>query len=264
MLSFFRSLFGFQTPLSPAPIPVAARTPTVGPNIAIVNASTVISDAQLIAAVAALQIQIDRDFAPVWKLDANLVAVPAHGTIPAGSWVLYVLDTSDQAGALGYHDITAEGNPVGKVFAKDDIKYSLSWTVTLSHELMEMLADPWIQNCVFAQTTNTTGVLYALEVADACEADTLGYRINGVLVSDFVYPAWFEGFRKPHSTRFDHSGALTAPLQLAKGGYIGVFPVNPKTTGWTQEIDAEGAGVRFRIKGRYSRTMRRGQPLDLT
>ena len=31
---------------------------------------------------------------------------------------MLVLDTSDQAGALGYHDVTPQGLPLGKVFAK--------------------------------------------------------------------------------------------------------------------------------------------------
>lgn len=50
-----------------------ARTLTPGPTIAYVNQSTVATDAQIATIVAALQIQVDRDFSPVWKIDANLV-----------------------------------------------------------------------------------------------------------------------------------------------------------------------------------------------
>lgn len=265
MRQFFQRLLGIEdTPeiAAPDPQPAPPATPpketlTVGPTIAIVNVSTVLSDAQISTATAALQIQIDRDFGPAWQIGADLISVATGAPVPSGTWVIYVMDTTDQAGELGYHDITSEGNPLGKIFAKDDMTYGLSWTVTLSHELMEMLADPYIQNSVFVQDTNTTGRLYALEVADSCQEDSFGYSINGVLVSDFVFPAWFEGFRSQDSTRFDYMGVLRAPLTLAKGGYIGVFEVNPQTTGWSQKLAEMTPGRRVTYKGAYSRFNRR-------
>jgi hypothetical protein len=246
-------------PTPPVSAPVE-RLKNVGPTIALVNVSSVVTNQELSACVAALQIQMDRDFAPAWKTTCNLIMIPSGGTVPPDSWVLYIMDTSDQAGALGYHDLTNEGYPVGKVFAKDDIKYGLSWTVTVSHELVEMVIDPYIQNTVFSQATNTTGTLFAIEVADPCEADQFGYLINGVLVSDFVYPTWFEDFRAPNSTKFDHMHVINAPLQLAAGGYIGVFAI-PATTGWTQRL-ADTVPTRLKLRGAYARTNRRG--LDLT
>jgi len=41
----------------------------------------------------------------------------------------------------------------------------------------------------------TDGKIYALEVCDAVESDKLGYEIDGVMVSDFITPAWFEPTR---------------------------------------------------------------------
>lgn len=72
-------------------------------------------------------------------------------TASFGSWWLGIFDDSDVPGALGYHDVTNEGLPLGKVFAGTDIKYEANWTVALSHELLEMLADPEIDLTVFAQ-----------------------------------------------------------------------------------------------------------------
>src|SRR6266571_4314023 len=77
------------------------------------------------------------------------------------SWWLVILDTSDVADALGYHDFTPAGRPIGKVFAQSDIMDNLEWTVTASHELLEMLADPDIVRTVFVQETNTSGKIYA-------------------------------------------------------------------------------------------------------
>lgn len=166
-----------------------------GPKIVIINESTVVSDAEVEQYVEALQIQIDRDFVPPWGLPAELVALSANDPIPKGAWWIALLDNSDQAGALGYHDVTIEGLPLGKVFAKTDLQYGAKVSVTLSHELLEMLADPHINLCALVEHRTSTS-LYAYEVGDPVESDVDGYEIKGVTVSDFVFPAWFEGFWK--------------------------------------------------------------------
>jgi hypothetical protein len=129
--------------------------------ISVINESTVLTDADVIPVVSALQQQVTNDFRPAWGLDAELTMIPQGQQAPAGTWWLVILDDSDQAGALGYHDLTPDGLPIGKVFAASDLKFGTSWSVTASHELLEMLADPNINLTVFVQDANTTGTLYA-------------------------------------------------------------------------------------------------------
>src|ERR1700722_8111300 len=84
--------------------------------ISVINESTVLADADVAPVVAVLQKQVTNDFLPAWGTDAELTMV-AKGDQPAsGSWWLVLLDDSDQANALGYHDLTTEGLPIGKVF----------------------------------------------------------------------------------------------------------------------------------------------------
>jgi hypothetical protein len=201
--------------------------------IAIKNQSTVLTDTQVQTAVTALQIQVTRDWAPVWRTTATLVFLNKTQAVPAGAWPIYVLDTSDVSGALGYHDELASGVPYGRIFAKDAAKYGYSWTVTLSHELLEMLCDPNINLTVFRQTSSTAGSIYAYEVGDPVEADALGYKINNVLVSDFVYPAWFDQYQTVSGNQYDYGRHVTAPFQIAPGGYVSVFNVT-RGSGWTQ------------------------------
>ncbi|MGA8532542.1 MAG: hypothetical protein WB615_00375 [Candidatus Tumulicola sp.] len=228
-------------------------------NIAIINASTVLKDAEVQAIVPALQKQVVNDFAPVYGMSATLAFFSQSTTPPAGSWWITVLDNSDQAGALGYHDLTNEGLPLAKVFAAGDIQNKASWSVTVSHELLEMLADPDIALTAFAQTDATTGTLYAYEVCDACEDDQYGYQIDGISVSDFVYPAWFESFRKPSSTQFDRQQHITSPLQLLGSGYIGVFSITGGS-GWTQKTGQLAAARYSSREGVGSRRERRRIP----
>ena len=213
-----------------------AQTLTVTPTIqiSVINESTVLADEDVAPVVAALQKQVTNDFGPVWGAAAQLGIVPKGTQPPNGNWWLVLLDDSDQANALGYHDLTSEGLPMGKVFAASDLKAGTSWTVTASHELLEMLGDPNINLTVFVQNANTAGVLYAYEVCDACEDDSLGYQIDNVLLSDFVYPAWFESFRTEGSTQFDRMNKIQNPFQILINGYIGVFTVN-SGSGWAQQ-----------------------------
>jgi hypothetical protein len=215
--------------------------------ISVINESTVLTDADVTPVVVALQQQVTNDFRPIWGTDAELKMVPQDTPAPAGTWQLVILDDSDQAAALGYHDLTPDGLPLGKAFAASDLKAGTSWSVTASHELLEMLADPNINLTAFVQNANTTGTLYAYEVCDACEDDSFGYQINNVLVSDFVYPAWFESFRTQGSTQFDRMNQIQNPLQLLAGGYIGVFSVSDGS-GWQQQT-AEKIPTNARQRG---------------
>ncbi|MHB8604408.1 MAG: hypothetical protein ACYDCK_04065 [Thermoplasmatota archaeon] len=229
--------------------------------IAVINASTVLSDAKVKPVVAALQTQVHRDFAPLWGVDADLVFVPKGGKPATGAWWLAILDNSDQAGALGYHDLTKEGLPLGKVFAGSDIQAGYAWSVTASHELLEMLADSDVNLTAFIETSNTKGRLYAYEVCDACEADQFGYKIGNVLVSDFVTPAWFESFRRKGSARFDYGKHVNRPFELLAGGYIGVYDVGGGS-GW-QQVTAESTTRRYEMRPRVgSRRERRRTPRE--
>ena len=192
--------------------------------VAVMNASSVVAERDVKALVPVLQTQVRRDFAPVWGIDATVVYVKPRAEPPKGAWWLTVLDDAHQAGVLGFHEMTKEGLPMGKVYARTSLKSGGTWTSTASHELLEMLADPWINWCA----QGSDGKVYALEVCDAVEADGLGYEIEGVLVSDFITPSWFE---PTEADRVDFKQRIAKPLELASGGYISVLNASG---GWTQ------------------------------
>src|SRR5262249_32075036 len=147
--------------------------------IAVINESTVVKDADVTAAVHALQTQVHDHFAPAWGIDADLTIVPKTVRPPDGSWWLVVLDNADHAGAVGHHAVTNDGLPLGKVFARTTMIDGGVWTVTASHELLEMLGDPEINLTVFVQKgQQNAGRMYAYEVCDACEDDQFGYKIG--------------------------------------------------------------------------------------
>lgn len=180
--------------------------------IAIYNQSTVVTDAAVQAAVAAIQRQITEHFAPLWGISAQLTYMP--GNPDKNKEFLVILDTSDQADALGYHEL--EGTvPAGFVFAKSTIDDGEHWTTTLSHEVLEQLADPNVELCAIGALKGRKMVAVAYETCDAVEGDE--YTIDGVIVSNFVTPKWFLGL--PGSGQ-DYLGKLRKGLTLTKGGYV--------------------------------------------
>lgn len=200
--------------------------------IGVFNESTVVSDAEVKKWITAVQHQVRNEWASTWGYDADIIWQPKGALPRSGMWHLVVLDDADQAGALGYHDITSENLPQGKCFAKTTLTYKGIPSVTFSHELLEMLGDPDVNLVAMGHDPNSGAKFYAYEVCDAVEGDEFAYPgVNGVMVSDFVTPAWFESFRTPGSTSFSYRKNVTAPFQLAPTGYIGIYdPMN----GWTQ------------------------------
>lgn len=125
------------------------------------------------------------------------------------------LENADVDGVLAYHD--EEGNPLSKVFVKTVQDAGASLSVAASHELVEMLADPL---CVSYAVSGDPQTLYALEPADAVEDDSLGFMVGGFLMSDFVYPAWFDASAAGRpGTKFDRQGVIVGPFELHSGGY---------------------------------------------
>jgi hypothetical protein len=158
--------------------------------IALVNYSTLLVEADLRPMTIALQTQLTRDLNALWGVSASLIHYLPGTPIPASRWVLGFFDDADQAGALGYHDVTPVGLPLGKVFVKTVRQDGASVSVVASHELIEMLVDPWIN--VFVQDEADAKKFWIREACDAVEGDADGYAINGVQVSDFVTPVYFE------------------------------------------------------------------------
>jgi len=223
--------------------------------IAVLNASTLIDFDELLAATAALQIQVSRDFAPAWNVDAELAVVRPGEKPPTGTWWIVTLDNSDLGAALGYHDLTPEGLPMAKVFVETAKKTGQEWTVLFSHEILEMLADPFI--CLTALAPSAYGaVLYAYENCDACQSDNSGYRIDGHLVSNFCLPAWFDASRFGGADRFDFRGQIKQPFELLPGGYGMCCPLF-YPTGW-QLVTAPGSPPSYAMRPRVgSRRERR-------
>jgi hypothetical protein len=188
-------------------------TAAIPVHVALVDTTGTIPALDLAEVAGALNEQVQADFAPRWRVAATVGAYPSA---PPGTWRIDLVHSTGQAGSLGFH-ADANHQPFAKVAV--DIG---QWTVTASHELLEMLGDPWGNRLHGARALpgwqgTSPRVRYLLELCDPCEAFT--YQVGGVELSDFLLPAFYRS--STHATPgYSHTGALTEPLQIADGGYI--------------------------------------------
>jgi hypothetical protein len=191
--------------------------------IAILNQSTLISNADAAAMTEAIASQVRLDAAPLWdRAPAAVIFYTDPGAVPAAAHGIAIVDTiQDQPqGVLGFHTEDRGGKLWGVVAAKPELDSGAKatigdWSVSsvLSHEVLEMFVDP---NCNL-WANDDKGSAYSFEVCDPVEAPT--YDIHGISVSNFVTPAWFDPLAAS-SAQFDKLGHLTKPFSILKGGYV--------------------------------------------
>jgi len=190
------------------------------------------------ALIAALQVYVDKYIVPVWGTPAKLVKTKGF---VKNAWAIVFLDDADTPGALAYHDLTPEGLPLSKVFVKTTIDDGELVSVSASHELVEMLVDPAINLMTTGPDSKT---IYAYESADPVEA--LTFKVNGIPMSDFVYPSYFEVFHKPGSVRFDYLNKVKKPFEILKDGYQIIF----KGGKWSQVYGSKTKAKTFKKEDR--------------
>ncbi|PHR00093.1 MAG: hypothetical protein COB29_16245, partial [Sulfitobacter sp.] len=154
-------------------------------HIGIISQSNRVQNWEVQIVTAALQIQISRDFSPIWGIDGTVSAFNSLEDLPAGFWPMVIRDDIGINGS-GIH-LDHNKKPFGLVKATN------SWPLTASHEVLEILADPMGNRMRTAHSIKPDQGLveYLVEVCDPSEAAQFGYQINGVRLSDFYTPEFF-------------------------------------------------------------------------
>jgi len=208
-------------------------------HVALIDETGQIAAADLQECAGALNEQVQADFAPVWKVAAT---VGVYSSKSGGTWQIQIQTQLDQPGALGYHT-DSSNQPISY------IEFTDSWRQTCSHELLEMLADPWGNRMHAARLPDAlasdyaqfglphqyTRVHYLLEVCDPCE-DT-SYEVGGLALSDFLLPAWYRT-APIASNAYTHAGGCTSAREVADGGYVSFSNASGE---WFQAFNQSGS-----------------------
>jgi hypothetical protein len=178
--------------------------------------------------------------------------LPKGLPVPEGAWHIELLDTSDQEGALGYHEdevhvsskhstrglATVTELPLAKVFVKSCAEYAVAPSEVASHELLEMAVDPYVldESKLRKYLNEQAHWWYIAEVGDPVQGE--GYdvgapenRETGVIVANFAWPLWWGQLQT--RSQLDFRGTRKARFELAPGGYMSVAPENNPTE-WSQ------------------------------
>jgi hypothetical protein len=221
------------------------------PQIAVINESTAAANQHIQGMLHAFTWQWNVDLKSVWRVDeAAFTFLHSRQVPPRGAWWVVFLDDSDQAEALGYHDLTNEGLPISKVFVKPILADNAILSVGASHEICEMAVDPWLNSAY----QDSNGVFWAGEICDPVEDDGYGYEINGVGVTDFVTPDWFAHLHAAGPVDFKQH-ARTA-FHVLTGGYAQMF--EPQH-GWVQITGAAAEKSRRAVAAPGTRRERRAR-----
>lgn len=182
-------------------------------HIALVADRALVEVDELGAVAAALQRQVVRDFGPAWNVQATVDAF-APDAVPLGYWPVLVRADIDRPGVAGYHPMPGDGTPFALV------QHGPTWSLTASHECLEMLVDPSGMRTVAGLSPDGgERVDYLLEVCDPCQDAEFAYTVNGVVVSDFCLPRFY-GPTAASGAACSFTGAVAAPGQVLPSGYV--------------------------------------------
>ncbi|WP_437587681.1 hypothetical protein [Sorangium sp. So ce1000] len=190
--------------------------------LAVIDESTLLGTEDAKMAVRACASQLKLHVAPLWDMvPASIVYYEDKNLVPPGADFLIILDAPDQAGALGYHQVTPEGEAYARVFVRPifnhdgtPLKGNMSVSSVMSHEVCEWFVDRYLN--LWADGPEGQ---YPVEICDPVDNDS--YEINGVAVSNFVTKRYFD-MRAPATAQLDYLGKLTKPFTMTEGGFMQV------------------------------------------
>jgi hypothetical protein len=140
------------------------------------------------------------------------------------------------------------GRPFALVTTSDQLEV---WSLTTSHEMIEMLVDPFGNRLVACDSPKADQgrVEILVEACDPSEAADFAYTVNGILVSDFYSPRYFDPVAA-QGVRYSYTDAIEEPRQVLRGGYLSWHDVASDM--WWQETWFSGDSPTFVNLGRLS------------
>ena len=192
-------------------------------NVIVVNKSGL--DLKVINPVInAINLQL-REVKNVWHAD-GFVGVVEDGTpVPPEHYIVELVPKIDDPTLGGIHYFNERGNvfatvPVQGPNLNDGSGRRVPWSLALSHEVLEMIVDPYGDRTQEADAIVGEGkVSYLKEICDPCQHLMFAKEINGHLVSDFYTPEYFEKGAW-NKGPFSAYKSITKPLEILPGGYI--------------------------------------------
>ncbi|WP_052941523.1 hypothetical protein [Chromobacterium subtsugae] len=177
-------------------------------NFALLSASPLVKFKDLAPVAGAVTRQVNGDFFSYWNINGAVTSFTDQAQVPPDYYRITVVQGRPE-GLLGIHH-DDNGQPYAYVSDEG------LWSVTVSHEVLEMLVDPTFA-AVRPGPIGDKQVDFLVEICDPCQA--VAYSIDGISVSDFVTPEYYDT-SPPTNARFTCQAAVTEAFGVAAGGYL--------------------------------------------
>jgi hypothetical protein len=193
---------------------------------------------------SAVQKQINEQFGPAWGAQAAIDPLASLADVPPDAWPVVVRDDIGIS-AAGAHWNETQDKPFALVTFREGDSPADGWQSAVSHEVLEMLADPYGKEFRSGPSLRPGQgpVEYLVEVCDPCQAGKFCYWVDDVPVSDFVLPDYYTAFT---SGTYSYAGNITQPRDVLLGGYVSWRDL--ATGRWGQLVMSK-AGGEFRDLG---------------
>jgi hypothetical protein len=223
--------------------------------VALVSLTSNVRTKALMQVAAAVQKQLTRDFFPFWGLPATVAAFADLASVPSDYRVVAIF--GDPQELVDRLEVAIDPATLQRLATQFDrrqitgvhlneftrqpfalVALTETWSLTVSHEVLELVADAYGNRLIAAGAPGDPDrrVNYLLEVCDPCQS--AWYPVNGVPVSDFYTPRYFDPVRTD-GTRYSFTGELEHPLHMLDGGYVSW--IDPRDSGLYQLQAGEDA-----------------------
>jgi hypothetical protein len=225
--------------------------PVPPPTIALVDKSRgAVSAPEIERLAAALTIQVRDHLQGNWLIAPVTIATGAKP--PGAVWPITLYERIPKGTAAGYH-LSGHLIPYANI---DLSKVGDDWTIVVSHELLEMLVDPWGYRMWWARAPHDFAdkrefpfVPYLVEICDPCPLGTYAIDIGDggtpIAVSDFVFPSYFdhrEGEVRAEVGPTSMTDVVGA-LDVVDGGYLSFRHPQTGDFWWKQNFEGKGTVV---------------------
>jgi hypothetical protein len=207
-----------------------------------VDLTGVVDRRLMAAAAAAFNVQVNRDLPQFWPIKASVTYLADPDLVTPGMWPVRIVHglASEEGGC----HVGAHNQPFAKVI---NTPGGDEWTLEASHEICEMLVNPF-GNALQPSTPLCVdeGMLgdregaaeYLVEACEPCASAAAAYEIDGVMVSDFISPRYFDRLAVA-GVRYSFAGSICAPRQILPGGRLSW--IDPNTDELRQVLRPDSA-----------------------
>jgi hypothetical protein len=214
--------------------------------IVLISETEFVKSGELSKVGSAIQKQVNDHFGPAWGVKGAIDTLASLADIPPDSWPVVIRDNIG-INEAGVHWNETRDKPFALVTFREGETLQEGWQPTVSHEVLEMLADPFGKEFRTAPSLRPDEgpVEYLVEVCDPCQGPDFVYWVDDVPVSDFVLPEYYTAFGPGV---YSHARNITLPREVLQGGYLSWRSLSDATPTWSQFVVPK-SGAEFRDLG---------------